>query len=554
MFRKSLRLSQSAQYIKQDEFLEALGRMWSSKRDTQPLPKKYSLAISGGVDSMALAVLCKEYIYPNAQLDAFVVDHKFRKTSTEEARIIQKTLEGALDIPTKILTLSLKDANMTTSNMETTARRLRYQALGHECRELRSRILLLGHHQDDQYESIIQRLSTSHTTGLRVMQALSNMPDCFGLYGIHQSGDPKPVSRTQYSLTGVHAIESGSIQIGRPLLQFPKERLMATCEKYDIPWIEDQSNKDVKLTSRNSIRHILQHHKFPSALSKERLLALSASKQAQSEALTSSVNRSMGQTKLALDIRTGTLTAVIPQTKLENTNVKIAVLHRLATLVSPLPLIEVSQFAGVGKSTSRLPFTAGDVYFQPVYSGTEQSEPTHWLLQRAPYKSQEAQKPHITMVFHPNNNPSPSPAWTNFRLWDNRFWIRIFNSSPKTINIRPLLPNDITTLRTLLKNKQLKIYSTTPSKDQYRLKYTQHPPSFLKEALETVAKGPIRFTLLAIAISDEQTGESNVCALPTLGLRFGDGAGWGKAFQGLQWEVRYKEVDLVGGDLRHCLN
>lgn len=55
------------------------------------------LAISGGVDSMALAWLCsamKKRGTHDYDFTAFVVDHKLRQGSTEEAAQVSKALAG----------------------------------------------------------------------------------------------------------------------------------------------------------------------------------------------------------------------------------------------------------------------------------------------------------------------------------------------------------------------------------------------------------------------------------------------------------------------------
>lgn len=54
------------------------------------------IAVSGGPDSMALAYLCRQLQVTRPDLDldvkAFVVDHRFREESTEEALLVAKWL------------------------------------------------------------------------------------------------------------------------------------------------------------------------------------------------------------------------------------------------------------------------------------------------------------------------------------------------------------------------------------------------------------------------------------------------------------------------------
>jgi hypothetical protein len=60
------------------------------------------LALSGGVDSMALAFLCHRFICQSGrrpldeQYQSFIVDHKAREGSTEEAGLVDRRLERLL--------------------------------------------------------------------------------------------------------------------------------------------------------------------------------------------------------------------------------------------------------------------------------------------------------------------------------------------------------------------------------------------------------------------------------------------------------------------------
>jgi tRNA(Ile)-lysidine synthase len=58
--------------------------------------KPIGLAVSGGVDSMALATLCKKLFesqHENVELKAFIVDHKIRRESTMEAYKVANVLQ-----------------------------------------------------------------------------------------------------------------------------------------------------------------------------------------------------------------------------------------------------------------------------------------------------------------------------------------------------------------------------------------------------------------------------------------------------------------------------
>ncbi len=115
--------------------------------------------------------------------------------------------------------------------------------------------------------------------GLFGIRAQSEIPECHGIHGVHESGSPRffeegfPNAKRlrKYQLP----VEGGGVRVYRPLLEFSKARLIATCLESKMPWFEDPTNSDPTLTTRNAIRHLYSHHQVPAALSKDRLLSLS---------------------------------------------------------------------------------------------------------------------------------------------------------------------------------------------------------------------------------------------------------------------------------------
>ncbi|GME50917.1 Pp-loop family protein [Neofusicoccum parvum] len=95
MFAPTSRLL-AALPVSVSEFRESLASIWLPRvRVRSP---RLGLAISGGVDSMALATLCadlSEEINEDDDGDtftAFVVDHQLRRGSSEEALAVQENL------------------------------------------------------------------------------------------------------------------------------------------------------------------------------------------------------------------------------------------------------------------------------------------------------------------------------------------------------------------------------------------------------------------------------------------------------------------------------
>lgn len=113
------------------------------------------LALSGGPDSLALFHLLLRYRerYP-FQLRVAHVDHGWRKVSADEAMQL-KTMVLKEKIPFHLRTLS---PEQVVGNLEDCCRELRHQFLreivdAHHCQAV-----MLGHHSDDQGETVLKRL------------------------------------------------------------------------------------------------------------------------------------------------------------------------------------------------------------------------------------------------------------------------------------------------------------------------------------------------------------------------------------------------------------
>ena len=64
------------------------------KKISSHVSNSFCVAVSGGVDSMALSFLAKCYsLENNKKVYFFIVDHKIRKNSTFEANLVKKKLK-----------------------------------------------------------------------------------------------------------------------------------------------------------------------------------------------------------------------------------------------------------------------------------------------------------------------------------------------------------------------------------------------------------------------------------------------------------------------------
>ena len=205
-----------------------------------------AIAVSGGPDSMALLHLVAGWLKTRAPgtiafasgaapVIALTVDHGLRSRSSDEAQWVAAEAKR-LGIPHA--TLEWRGPK-PASGIQETARRARYDLLlnyvGGEGLP-RPREILLAHHQDDQAETLLMRLARGS-----------------GIDGL--SGMRETEVRTWLRLG--HPVEERHIILRRPLLDVPKDRLLATLEALGAQCLLDPSNEDarferVRLRARRS--------------------------------------------------------------------------------------------------------------------------------------------------------------------------------------------------------------------------------------------------------------------------------------------------------------
>lgn len=168
-----------------------------------------AVACSGGPDSMALVLLADHWARSQGgAATALVVDHGMRPDSAQEAEMVGAWLA---DAGIEAITLTC-EGPMPASDRQAMARRARYALMRRWCREAGVLHLLLGHHRRDQAETFLLRLARgSGVDGLAAMA---------------------PVR------------ETADVRLLRPLLDVPRERLLAHLEYERRPYVQDPSNED----------------------------------------------------------------------------------------------------------------------------------------------------------------------------------------------------------------------------------------------------------------------------------------------------------------------
>lgn len=164
---------------------------------------RMAIAVSGGADSMCLALLAK-----NLNVLALVVDHQLRLESRQEADATVQRL-ASFGVSAEILTWHHDET--PSSNIQAAAREARYRLMSDRCRKLGIKTLLTAHHLDDQAETFLLRLNRgSGLAGLAGMASKRNL--------------------------------EGSLQLVRPFLDLSKQQLIDVLERSGVGWIDDPSN------------------------------------------------------------------------------------------------------------------------------------------------------------------------------------------------------------------------------------------------------------------------------------------------------------------------
>ena len=200
-------------------------RLFNTFERSFNVQEAFAVAVSGGSDSLALAFLTKIYsIKYSLNCRYFIVDHKLRKESTKEAKNVKKILNN-FDIKSQILTWNGKKPS---KNIQSLARKKRYDLLFSKCKQYKISNLITGHHLDDLFENFFIRMLRG--SGLK------------GLVSLEKN--------TKFE----------SINLIRPLLDFEKKDLEFISNYIFNFFVKDPSNENTKF-QRIKIRNIIKEFK-----------------------------------------------------------------------------------------------------------------------------------------------------------------------------------------------------------------------------------------------------------------------------------------------------
>lgn len=183
---------------------------------------KVAVAVSGGIDSIVLLHLIinwtrkKNFSLPTA----LIVDHRLRPESQEEANFVSSYVKQ-LGVESFILNW---ERQSIAGNIQSQARKARYRLLTEWCTNNNIEYLFVAHHRNDQAETFLLRLERGS-----------------GIDGL-SSMDYKSFSH--------------GICILRPLLDFSRSDIEKYAKFYQLKWVEDRSNQNLKY-KRTLYRNLL---------------------------------------------------------------------------------------------------------------------------------------------------------------------------------------------------------------------------------------------------------------------------------------------------------
>jgi len=186
---------------------------------------RLAVAVSGGGDSLALALLAAE-AFPG-RVTGLTVDHGLRPDSAAEAEQVARWL-AARDIPHVTLRW---EGEKPAANIQAEARAARYRLLDDWCAANGVPAVLTAHHRDDVAETFLMRLERGS-----------------GLAGLAAIAPARRLPQGTWLL--------------RPLLDVSRAQLQQVLEARGQAWIEDPSNRNERF-ARARVRRWLAEQLEP---------------------------------------------------------------------------------------------------------------------------------------------------------------------------------------------------------------------------------------------------------------------------------------------------
>jgi tRNA(Ile)-lysidine synthase len=353
-----------------------------------------ALAVSGGCDSTALAVLFADWLRQRGDDAALhtvlTVDHGLRTKSAAEAALVSR-LATSLGFRHAILAWQ---GPKPYSGVQAAARAARYRLMGEYARAHGIATLVTAHTRDDQAETLLMRLARgSGVDGLAAMAPSTVM---------------------------------GPVRLARPLLDTPKARLRATLVARAIAWIEDPTNQSPAF-ERTRLR-----------ASREALDALGLT----GDALASSARR-LQRARAALECIADDFCAEPGAIGVDRCGVLRIDRERFARAPEEIGLRVLARcIAAAGGAAEPMPLGKLEPIVTSLRSGADTGS---WTLSRALVSVDRD----IQVEREPGRHPLPQLALRGgaTAVWDGRFAVALVAGFEGTVDVRALGPDGLADLR-----------------------------------------------------------------------------------------------------------
>ncbi|KIW01305.1 hypothetical protein, variant [Verruconis gallopava] len=431
---------------------------------------------------------------------------------------------------------------------------------------------MTAHHLGDQYETILMRLAMAGSSfHVREISQAPRSLNHFAKESLRCGWSvPSPKSVECFGVLGIPNLR---ISLRRPLLNFSKERLIATCHAANIPWVEDESNADRKLTPRNAVRHIVRKHALPGALSQSSLLEMARHVGRRTAAVHSISKKILQGTDLKLDVRTGSVVATLPTLETVETMLHVSgfpslqpstatlswvigtYLRSIASLVSHKDEAHQAVYSGklshlFGSPKELKSFTFSHALFEPLSNN-------RWIASSQPMRANGLHKTRLehACIRYPY---VLSPDQSRYKDFDGRWWVRVENpSDDTTLALRYMYLEDLRSLLQRLKSGEIHIRDVNDplgsprnlntildSLGPYRLRWWLPIIVQRSSDFDTYLQRLSPLEQLLEASNPRTPGAESIVAFPTLNLRIGGNENavprWVKD---LKWEMYYKSLD-----------